>query len=294
MSDNNYSFDDSQLFEYNELIEGLATLRSIEESSYSEIAQTAGKLNKQAIEDVFDLMLELIALQSQANDAIKRFNSSQQISSLWDAVAPTMGMKLSLIGLAFFLFAAVLAALVTPTAILPVIIYLFICFCCLAVFVFLGAFRGIKFFKSIEQEIKKDLKTARNHTVLFDLPTTYKILQKASYQPEVLQYVENKIQLDLKRQQDRIKLANKFVRIGFICVFAIVTFNFVSVQILLNTIFSSNILVFSAFLNIASAVVAGGILISEFLIYSRQKFKVSSYKMCLYYLKQAKVLAIDK
>lgn len=289
MTDNNYSFDESQLFEYSELIEGLAKVGGIEKSSYCEIAQTTGKLNKQAIEDVFDLMLELIAIQSQADDSIKRFYSRQQMSLHWDALAPTLGMKLSLIGLAFFLVAAVLAALITPTAILPVIIYIFICFCCLVVFVLLGAVKESNFFKSREKEIS-DFKTAKNHTVLFELPNTYKIIQKANYQLEVLQYVENKFQLDLEREQDNIKLANKFLRIGLICVLAIVVFNFILVQILLNPIFSSNVSVLSAFLTIASAVVAGGILMLEFLIDSRQKFKVSSYKMCLYYLRQAKVL----
>ena len=197
MTGNNYSFDESQLFEYSELIEGLATVGGIEKSSYSEIGQTTGELNKQAIEDVFDLMLELIALQSQADDSIKRLNS-RQLPSLWNAIAPTMGMKLSLIGLAFFLVAAVLAALITPTAILPVIIYLFICFCCLVVFVLLGAVRVTEL-KSIEKEIKEDLNIAKNSTVLFDLPTTYKLIQKANYQPEVLQYVENKFKLDLEK-----------------------------------------------------------------------------------------------
>ena len=292
MTGNNYSFDESQLFEYSELIEGLATVGDIEKSSYSEIGQTTGELNKQAIEDVFDLMLELIALQSQADDSIKRLNS-RQLPSLWNSIAPTMGMKLSLIGLAFFLVAAVLAALITPTAILPVIIYLFICFCCLVVFVLLGAVRVTEL-KSIEKEIKEDLNIAKNSTVLFDLPTTYKLIQKANYQPEVLQYVENKFKLDLERQQDNTKLANKYLRIGVICVFAIVVFNFVPVQILLNMIFSGNISVFSAFLTIASAVVAGLILVLEFLIDSRLKFKVSSYKMCLYYLKQAKLLVSER
>ena len=291
MTDNNYPLEDGQLFDYSELIEGLATVTNIEKSNYLELSDAP--LNKQAIEDLFDLLLDLVLIQPSTVRVIKKLHPSQKISSLWDAIAPTLRMKCSLIGVIFFLFAAVIAALLKPIATLPILIYLVICFCFLVLFVVLRSVNEIEPFKNQEKELKADLKKARDESVLFDLPMAHKIVETANYQPEVLRYVENRLQVEIEKQQDSIKLTYKFWRIGIVCIFAIVVYNFVSSQILLSTVFSGNTTVISAILTVSSSVVAGMVLILEFGIESRLKLKITSYKMCLYYLQQAQLLLVS-
>jgi len=291
MTDNNYPLEDGQLFDYSELIEGLATVTNIEKSNYLELSDAP--LNKQAIEDLFDLLLDLVLIQPSTVRVIKKLHPSQKISSLWDAIAPTLRMKCSLIGVIFFLFAAVIAALLKPIATLPILIYLVICFCFLVLFVVLRSVNEIEPFKNQEKELKADLKKARDESVLFDLPMAHKIFETANYQPEVLRYVENRLQVEIEKQQDSIKLTYKFWRIGIVCIFAIVVYNFVSSQILLSTVFSGNTTVISAILTVSSSVVAGMVLILEFGIESRLKLKITSYKMCLYYLQQAQLLLVS-
>lgn len=286
MTDSNYPLEDEQLFDYSELIEGLATVSSIEKSNYLDFSDP---LNKQAVEDLFNLLLELILIQPQADDVIKRWHPTNKISQLGNVIAPTLAMKCSLIGITFFLLAAVCAALIQPTAALPILIYLVICFGFLVLFVFLKSANEVKLFNNKEIDVA-DLKKARDEAILFDLPTVNKIIKTANYQPRVLKYVENKLQTDLEKHQDKIELNYKLLRIGYICIFAIVVYNFVPSQILLNTLFSGNTSVWEAILTVLSALVAGIILILEFSIESRMKFHLSSYKMCLYYLQQAQLL----
>ena len=56
MTDNNYPVEDGQLFDYSELIARLARVTNIE-SNYLELPDA--QLNKQAIEDLFDLLLDI-------------------------------------------------------------------------------------------------------------------------------------------------------------------------------------------------------------------------------------------
>lgn len=291
MTDNNYPVEDGQLFDYSELIEGLARVTNIENSNYLELSDA--QLNKQAIEDLFDLLLDLIIIQPSTVRVIKKLHSSQKISSLWDAISPSLGMKCSLIGVTFFLCAAAVAALIKPIATIPILIYLLVCFCFLVLFVVLRSISEIKPFKNPEKELKADLKKARDESVLFDLPTVHKIVETAKYQQKALIYVENRLQVEIEKQQDSIKITYKFLRIGIVCIFAIVVYNFVPSQILLSTIFSGNTSVISAILTVSSSVVAGIVLILEFGLESRLKLKISSYKMCLYYLHQAQLLLVS-
>lgn len=291
MSDRKYFFDGSQPFDYNEFLEGLAETTSSKKPKRLGSAEAEAAF-KQEIEGVFDLLLESIAIQLKADELTTRLNSRPQAANLWNVLAPTVWMQLSFIGCIFFFIAAIVTAIAHSEAKLPVIIYLAICILFLILFILIWAFKWIEPFKNIEQETEINFRKARDESVLIDWQVVDAIVKKANSQPEVLQYVENKLQLELEKYQDNIKIAYKCLRIGIVLVIILLIYNFLPLQALLQTMFVINVAALSAVLALLSALVAGTILILEFIIDTRQKSQTSKYKTCLYYLKQAQLLLI--
>lgn len=289
MNNSKQPFDDGQLFEYSQLIEGLAAITSFKNSSYSTYSEVKEKLSKQEVEDIFDILLERVITAPQVDNLTTSLNSTQVSSSLWEAIAPNIWMKFSLIGLAFFLFAAILTAITNPTAILPIIIYLVICLCFMILFTLLWAIKWVEPFKNPLLETIKDFDKAKNEAILFELQIVDAIVEKASSRQE-LQYIKNKLQIEIDLCQDKMKLAYKFLRIGMIFVVALIIYNFVPFQVLISTIFSENVAALSAILSLISVVGAGIVLMLEFILDSMRQFKISRYKTCLYLLQQAQLL----
>lgn len=290
MSDRRYFFDGSQPFDYDEFIEGLAEATSLKKANGLGLSEAEEEAFKQEIEGVFDLLLESFASESNKNELTTKFNSRPRASNLWSIFAPTVWMQLSCVGCLFFLIAAIVTAIAHSEAKLPIIIYLTICICFLILFILMWAFRWIGPLKNLEQETEIYLRKARDESVLIDWQVVDAIVKKANFQPEILPYIENKLQLELEKYQEKIKLAYKCLRIGIVLVVALLIYNFVPLQALLQTIFVVNITALSAIVAFLSALTAGTILILEFILDSRQKFQISKYKTCLYYLKQARLL----
>jgi ABC-type Mn2+/Zn2+ transport system permease subunit len=88
---------------------------------------------------------------------------------------------------------------------------------------------------------------------------------------------------------------DKFLKLVaiFIVVCAIGIFYPTYFQILANHILLGNISIVSASLAILLIVGSGIVLIYEFIFYSQNKIRISTYKMCLYLLKQAQ-LVVDR
>lgn len=290
MSDRRYFFDDNQPFDYNEFIEELAETTSSRKHNRLGLSEAEEETFKQEIEGVFVLLLESLVTQSKAYEFTTKFNSHPQAANLWNVLAPTVWMQLCCVGCIFFLIAAIVTAIAHSEAKLPVIIYLAICICFLILFILMWAFRWIEPFKNLEQETEIDFRKAKDEAVLTDWQVVDAIVKKANYQPEVLQYVENKLQLELEKYQANIKTAYKCLRIGIILVVTLLIYNFLPLQALLQTVFVINVAALSGILALLSALAAGTILILEFILDSRQKYQASKYKTCLYYLKQAQLL----
>lgn len=292
MADNKSSYDNGQLsdysqFIYSQLLEGLATISNFEDSS-SKFPEAEGKID-QEVEDVFNLLLVRVIIQPKGTSP-QSLNSSQQKSNLLNKIAPTFLMQLSLIGSIFCFFAAILAKLISPV-IAPAATYMGLWFCFFGVFILLWEIRWFRQFKSSEK-VEEDFEKDKYQAVTSDWQIINEIIKTANYKKKVLQYVENKVGATIEQRQDKIKGLDKLLKIGaiFIVVVGIGIFNPSFVQILVDNIFSGNILAVSATLAVLLVVGSGIVLIYGFIFESRDKVKISSYKMCLYLLKQAQLL----
>ncbi|MDV2995158.1 MAG: hypothetical protein N4J56_004812 [Chroococcidiopsis sp. SAG 2025] len=95
MMDNSYPFEDNQL------IEELARNLNLATPEYSALPEAEKTLDRQAIEDVFNLLLRHIIFQPEIYVSIPKFSYRQRVTNLFDRLAPTIWMKLSIIGASF-------------------------------------------------------------------------------------------------------------------------------------------------------------------------------------------------
>ena len=294
MTDNKNSFHNGQSdynhFIYNQLLEGLATISNFEDSN-SKFPEAEGKLD-QEVEDVFNLLLERVIIQPKVT-SIQRL-PRQEESNVWNNIVPTFLMQLSLIGYIFCFFAAILAKLIIPV-ITPAATYFMLSICFLAFFALLWEIRWIRQFKSSEKEAEEDFEKDRDKAVTSDWQIINEIIETANYKKKVLQYVENKVGATIEKQQDRLKGLDKLLKLGaiFIVALGIIIFNPGYFQILANNVVSGNISAVSATLAVLLVVGSGIVLIYGFIFESRNQVKISSYKMCVYLLKQAQ-LVVDR
>lgn len=293
MADHKYSFQNSksdyrQLI-YSQLLEGLATISNLEKNSESKFPEIEGKI-AQEVEDVFNLLLKRIITIPKVNSNT-RF-SRQQASNIWNDITPTFLIKLSLIGCIFCLFAAILSKLISPV-LAPAVTYLTLSICFLAFFMLLWEIRWIRQFNRAEKETKADFEKNRDQAITSDWKIINEIVETANYKKKVLQYVENKVEAIIEKEEDKLTKSDKFLKLVviFIIVCGIAIFNPSLFQILVNNI-TGNISAVSATLAVLLVIGSGIVLIYGLIYESRNKVKISSYKMCLYLLKQA--LVVDR
>lgn len=297
MTDNKYSFDNGQLSEYsqfiyNQLLEGLATISNIEKNSISKFPEIEGKIDPE-VEEVFNLLLKRIITIPKVTSP-KRF-SRQQASNIWNKIAPTFLIQLSLIGCIFCFFAAILSKLISPV-VAPAVTYLTLSICFLAFFVLLWEIRWIRQFKSSEKEAETNFQKYRDNAVTLDWQVINEIVEAANYKKKILQYVENKVWTMIEKQQDNLTGLDKFLKLVaiFIVVCAVGIFYPTYFQILADHILSGNISLVSASLAVLLVVGSGIVLIYEAIFYSQSKVRISTYKMCFYLLKQAQLVVDSK
>jgi ABC-type multidrug transport system fused ATPase/permease subunit len=291
MTGNNHAFGEEELFEYSQLIEGLPKITSLENPNNSDFTETEGKIDPE-VEEVFNLLLKWVIIHPKADTSNPRL--SRQPSNLWEKIAPTFWMQLSLIGAVFFFFAAVVAKLINPILIEPVAIYFFIFFCFSLLFVLMWEIRWIRHSKSSKQEAEESFQKAIEEAVIYDWQTINDIVKVANYKKKVLQYIENKFQAIIEKQQDNMKVVDKFLPIGGIFIVAIGIYFFGVFLGLVSNTLSGNILIWSAKVAVLSAVVSVIVLVFGFIFDSRNKIKLSSYRNCVYLLKQAQLLEKTK
>lgn len=291
MSGNNHAFGDEELFEYSQLIEGLPTIPSLQKPNSSDFPEE-GKIDPE-VEEVFNLLLKRVIIHPKINSS-QKFNSRQQRANLWEKIAPTFWMQLSLIGAGFFFFAAILAKLINPRLIEPISIYFLIFFCFLAFFVFLWEIRWIGQSKSPKKEAEESFAKAKEEAVIYDWQLINEIVKTAKYNKKVLQYVETKLQAIIDKQQDNMKVLDKILPMGGIFIVAIGIYIFGDFLGLVSNTLSGNISRVSASLAVVSVVVSLIVLVFGLLFESRDNVKLSSYKMCVYLLKQAQLLEKNK
>lgn len=298
MADNKYSFQNGQSdysqFIYSQLLEGLATISNLEKDSRSKFPEIEGKIDRQ-VEDVFNLLLKRIVVKPKSLTSPQKLNLGQQVSQIWNNIAQTFLMQLSLIGYIFCIFAAILAKLISPV-IAPALTYLLLSICFLAFFALLWEIRWLRQFKSSEKEAEEDFGKHRDKAITSDWQIINEIVETANYKKKVLQYVENKVGAIIEEQQDRLKGLDKLLKLGaiFLVVVCVGVFNPSLFQILVDNILSGNISAVSATLAVLLVVGAGSVLIYGFIFESRDRVKISSYQMCLYLLKQAHLVVDSK
>lgn len=295
MADNKYSFDNGQSdysqFIYSQLLEGLATISNIEKDSSSNFPEIEGKID-QEVEDVFNLLFKSVITIPKVTSP-KRF-SRQQASNIWNNIAPTFLIQLSLIGCIFCLVAAILSKLISPV-VAPAVTYLTLSICFLAFFVLLWEIRWVRQFRSSEKEVELNFQKYRDNAVTLDWQVINEIVETANYKKKVLQYVENKVEAIIKKEEDNLTGLDKFLKLVviFIIIGGIAILNPSLFQILVNNILSGNISAVSATLAVLLVVGSGIVLIYGFIFESINKAEISTYKMCLYLLKQAQ-LVVDR
>lgn len=298
MTDNKHSFEESQLSEYSQLIysqllEGLATITNFDKDSSLKFPEIEGQID-QEVEDVFNLLL-LRVFTLHKGTSLQKITLSQQVSKQWNNIAPTFLMQLTLIGYVFCILAAILAKLISPL-IAPAATYLLLGVCFLVFFALLWEIRWVRQFKSSEQEAKLDFQKYRDNAVTSEWEIINEIIETANYKKKVLQYVENKVQAVIEKQQERSKGLDKLLKLGTIFIVAggIIILNPDYFQILVNNVVLGNISAVSASLAVLLVLGSGVVLIYGFIFESRDIVKISTYKMCLYLLKQAQLVVDGK
>lgn len=298
MTDNKYSFDNGQSdysqFIYSQLLEGLATISNPEKDISSKFPDIEGKIDRQ-VEDVFNLLLKRVVVKPKSLTSPQKLNLGQQASNIWNYTAPTFLMQLCLIGGIFCGFAAVFSNLISPV-IAPVATYFWLSICFLGFFALLREIWWLRQFKNSEKEAESNFKKYRDNAVTLDWQVINEIIETANYKKKVLQYVENKVEAIIEKQQDHLNRLDKFLKSVtiFLIVVGIGLFNPSLFQILANHILSGNISALSATLAVLLVVGSGIVLIYGFIFESINKAEISTYKMCLYLLKQAQLVVNSK
>lgn len=90
--------DNSYPFEDNQLIEELARNLNLATPEYSALPEAEKTIDRRAIEDVFNLLLRYIILKQEIYISTSNLSNRQQITTIFDRLAPTIWMKLSIIG----------------------------------------------------------------------------------------------------------------------------------------------------------------------------------------------------
>jgi hypothetical protein len=287
-------------FEDNQLIKELARNLNFATPEYPELPEVEGKIDKQAIENVFDLLLKRIILHKEVYIPTKKLAYQQQTLNIFERIAPTLWMKLSAIGAIFFIIAAMTVGLFQPTAIVPIRIYIYL----FGVFGLLFAILWeVKWLRQIS--IKRvfnnptefaclAFKKTKEQAIERELTIVQEVSEAASYSKTVLQYVENQIQLELEIQAQNISLTNRAIKV--LAIFMVLGFfyTFTPIQILLNTILAGNVPILNSIVTVLTVIGAGLILLTEWLGDTFLQWKIISYKICLNVLRQAQLLAERK
>jgi hypothetical protein len=252
--------------------------KSLEQQTEQEHEIDRTTISTKAIRDVFNILLVRALLLNSENP--------QQKISFWNAIAPTLVMKLSVISSGFFLLAATLVAVITPQIATPIVIYslLFVGFSGCFAIIWINLWT--KIFRNSHQEAKKAIGSSRDEALLLDKQTIEIILERIGSKIEVLEFVENKIFADIDDLQDSRNLAYMLLKIASVFVVVIVTYSFIILQFVIGTALVANITLLTSIL--AVLVMLGVVII--LVIDSIVKMKMSKYKMCIYLLRQTQLV----
>jgi len=288
--------DSSYPFEDNQLIEELARNLNLTTPEYSALPEAEKTIDRRAIEDVFNLLLKCIILQQEIYISTPKLINRQRETNIFEKIAPTIWMKLSVIGAIFFILAAIILGLFNPTATVPIRIYIYL-------FGFFGLLFAIlwevKWLRqlSIQQLVQNpgeiarlDFEVARERATSYDLNLVAEAIEAANSSKKVIQYVENKIQFELEFQLQQANLASKTIKIAAIFMVLGFIYNFTPFQFLLHSVLTSNLGILNSIVTVLAVLGAGVILFTEWVEDTFVQWKIISYKMCLNLLKQAQVL----
>ena len=291
--------DSSYPFEDNQLIEELARNLNLSTPEYSTLPEAEKTIDRRAIEDVFNLLLRYIVLQQELYISTPKLTYRQRATNVFEKIAPTIWMKLSIIGASFFILAAIVLGLLNSTATTPIRIYIYLFGFFSLLFAILWEIRWLSQL-SIHQVIQNpreiarlDFEIAREQAAIYELDLVDRIIKTAKSSKLVIQYVENKIYSELEFQVQRVNLASKIIKIAAIFIILSFVYNFTPLQLLLNTILTSNLAILNSIVTVLAVLGAGVILFAEWIGDTLLQWKIISYKICLNLLKQARVLLED-
>lgn len=293
MMDNSYPFEDNQL------IEELARNLNLATPEYSALPEAEKTIDRRAIEDVFNLLLRYIILKQEIYISTSNLSNRQQITTIFDRLAPTIWMKLSIIGASFFISAAIGLGLFNPTATAPIRIYIYLFGFFGLLFAILWEVRWLRQLSS-QQVIRNpkeiaclDFEVTRAHAIGYELDLVDKIIKTANFSKQALQYVENKIHSELSFQTQQVNLAHKIIKIAAIFIVLSLVYTSMPLQLLLNSILLNNLAILNSIVVVIAVLGAGVILFVEWVGDTVVQRKIISYKICENILKQARVLLED-
>lgn len=293
---NFFMMDSSYPFEDNQLIEELARNLNLTTSEYSALPEAEKTIDRQAIENVFDLLLKRIVLQQEIYIFTPKLTNRQRVTNIFEKIAPTIWMKLSVIGAVFFILAAIILGLLNPTATTPIRIYIYLFGFFGLLFTILWEVRWLSQL-SMQQRIQNaqeiarlDFEVTKEQATGFDFKLVDEAIETANYSKKVIQYVENKIRSELELQSQKASLAGKTVKVAASFIILSFVYNLTPVQILLNTALASNIVILNSIVTVLAVLGAGVILFAEWVENTFLQWKIMSYKICLNLLKQAQMV----
>lgn len=244
----------------------------------------------EAVSNVFDLLFKQVVRVE------KKDSKNTQISRyFWNEIAPTLFLKICVIGTIFFFLVAGMSAIINQSiilagrTILTRTIYLVITFIFFVSFEISWLFRLIQQLKGAQKQLEEDFYEAKDDATLVDWQIVEDIIKKANQQPYVLEYVGKKISHLIEQSQNKAKVNYVFIRILAFLIVGIFIGIYLPYDLLLKIITSSQINVWVGTIALLSTLQAAIVLIFDFILSSITEFKTGKLKKCLYLLDQAKL-----
>ena len=282
MANNEHISDDNQS------TDKLATDISLKNSSDSNSSKPNMDSNKQ-VTKVFNLLLTQV-IQKQKHDETKI-----EHNYFWDSLAPTILIKISIIGALLFFLLAFISTLIKNTIVIyevafpAKLLYLIIHIGFVGLFIMSYLIWKIRQLKSSQKQIEHDFVIGINEAAMNDWKLVEALVKETNYQKEILEYVEKKINRKLEIIQDREKSSHTLIQLCSVISLGILICILVP-QEFEKLVFSKDIKTLPVVLTVLTALGAGFNLMYRFIIEENIKVQIIKLKNCICLLQQAQLL----
>ncbi|MBW4640991.1 MAG: hypothetical protein KME05_22765 [Gloeocapsa sp. UFS-A4-WI-NPMV-4B04] len=150
---------------------------------------------------------------------------------------------------------------------------------------------NIAVIKSLQKLVEKKFSQAGNEAKIGDWQIVKDIIEAANFKPEIIEYVENKINHYLiKAREDNKNISDKFIKLIVSVIVITFIFGWNPYNILEHIIIPKELKDLSVSLALISAIIAIIVFMWQLIHTVQFKFEISKFKNCIYFLEQAQLM----